>query len=79
MERTIKMTEAEYERFCEFRGTEKTVRSMRAQMDMQRAEQEKLAQAVDEAFDMRIDGSQIIVLDHEKAAQALRLAAEMQR
>ena len=64
MERIVKMTEAEYERFCEFRGTEKTVRSMRAQMDMQR---------------MRIDGSQIIVLDHEKAAQALRLAAEMQR
>ena len=79
MERIVKMTEAEYERFCEFRGTEKTVRSMRAQMDMQRAEQEKLAQAVDEAFDMRIDGSQIIVLDQEKAAQALRLAAEMQR
>lgn len=79
MERIIKMTEAEYERFCEFCGAEKTVRSMRAQMDMQRAEQEKLAQAVDEAFDMRIDGSQIIVLDREKAAQALRLAAEMQR
>lgn len=79
MERIVKMTEAEYERFCEFRGTEKTVRSMRAQMDMQRAEQEKLAQAVDEAFDMFEDSGEIIVLDHKKAAQALRLAAEMQR
>ena len=79
MERIVKMTEAEYERFCEFRGAEKTVRSMRAQMDMQRAEQEKLAQAVDEAFDMFEDSGEIIVLDHKKAAQALRLAAEMQR
>ena len=79
MERIVKMTEAEYERFCEFRGAEKTVRSMRAQMDMQRAEQEKLAQAVDEAFDMFEDSGEIIVLDQEKAAQALRLAAEMQR
>ena len=79
MERIVKMTEAEYERFCEFRSAEKTVRSLRAQMDMQRAEQEKLAQAVDEAFDMFEDSGEIIVLDHKKAAQALRLAAEMQR
>ena len=35
MERIVKMTEAEYERFCEFRGAEKSVRSLRAQMDMQ--------------------------------------------
>ncbi len=77
MERIVRMSEAEYDRFCEFRGTEKTVRSMRAQMDMQRAEQEKLAGAVEEAFDIRIDGSQIIVLDQEKAMQALRLAAEI--
>ena len=52
---------------------------MRAQMDIQRAEHEKLAEVVEEAFDIRIDGSQIIVLDQEKAMQALRLAAEIQR
>lgn len=74
----VTMTEAEYERFCEFRGAEKAVRSMRAQMDMQRAEQEKLSQAVIDAFDMRVDGSEVLVVDLNRAAQALRLAAEMQ-
>ena len=78
MERIVRMSEAEYDRFCEFRGTEKTVRSMRAQMDMQRAEQEKLSQAVIDAFDMRVDGSEVLVVDLNRAAQALRLAAQMQ-
>mgnify|MGYP001856687874 CR=1 FL=1 len=79
MERIVRMSEVEYDRFCEFQGAEKTVRSMRAQMDMQRAEYDRLAEVVEEAFDIRIDGSQIIVLDQEKAMQALRLAAEIQR
>lgn len=79
MERIVRMSEAEYDRFCEFRGTEKTVRSMRAQMDMQRAEHEKLAQAVDEGFYMFHCSGEIVVRDQKKAAQALRLAAEIQR
>ena len=40
---------------------------MRTQMDMQRADYDRLAEVVEEAFDIRIDGSQIIVLDQGKA------------
>lgn len=78
MERIVKMTEAEYERFCAFRGAEKTIQAIRGQTKLQVMKYEELAQAVDEAFDIRIDGSEVIVLDQEKAAYALRLAAEMQ-
>ena len=74
----VTMTEAEYERFCEFRGAEKTIQAIRGQTKLQVMKYEELAQAVDEAFDIRIDGSEVIVLDQEKAAYALRLAAEMQ-
>ena len=37
MERIVRMSETEYDRFCEFQGAEKTVRSMRTQMDMRDA------------------------------------------
>ena len=77
MERIVRMSEAEYDRFCEFRGTEKTVRSMHAQMDIQRAEHEELAPAADEGFYMFHCSGEIDVREQKKAAQALRLAAEI--
>ena len=79
MDRLIKMTKAEYERFCEFRGAENTVKSLQTQMRMQDLEYQGLADAILSAFDMRIDGSEVIVLDVAAAVQAIRLAAELQR
>lgn len=75
MERIVRMSEAEYDRFCEFRGTEKTVRSVRAQGLQEARAHNELAEAVLAAFDMRVDGSEIILCDKEKAVRALMLAS----
>ena len=75
MVRTITMSEEEYERFCAFRGVEKTVSSVRAQGLQEARAHNELAEAVLAAFDMRVDGSEIILCDKEKAVRALMLAS----
>lgn len=73
---TVTMTAAEYAKYKEFRGAEKTVASVRAQMAIAQKNWERLAAAVRAAADKRLDGTEIHIVG-EQAEKVLALADEI--
>ena len=77
MEQVVRMSAAEYERFQDFRGAEKTVASIRTQMRIAHDACAQLARAVQDALDARVDGTDARIVDSAAAYRALTLSAEV--
>lgn len=74
---TVRMTEAEYEHFLEFRGAEKYARSVRAQDKLLRKQAEDLAAHILLGLDMRVIENTVMICNDEEALKAIDAACRI--